>query len=373
MSTLKKNNQRVLFAHSSAAMGGAERVTLSTIDALKRHCEIIVLGPQGDLQRFVEKKDVSYKEWNFNQQSLNTLFTSTWYLYKTIVLLKTISPAVIHTGDILALRSLSLACKILRIPIICHVHFPYDVSFVRWVFSRSATVENFVYCSNELKKSLAPLLEKYVPLAKHVVIHNGIDVKSFSPSESEIINSVPRVGIIGNLQKRKGHEEFLDMALLLKNRGIIANYDIIGGDILQEPRQAFLEEKAVHLGISELTTFHGQVDDVKELLASLDVVVCASHEEAFPVALLEAMASGKAIVTTNVNGIPEAINESCGILCEPFDASALADGVQYLLENVEVKSSIQSAARKRVSKNFSKEHFQNEILRMYRDVNNYIN
>ena len=368
MTAVGHKKKRVLFAHSSSAMGGAERVTLSVMDAITDQYDMDLICPEGDLPRFAVDKQATTVEWKFYQHSLRNPISSLKCLYKTISLLKRLSPKIIHTGDILALRSLAAASKILNIPLICHVHFPYDTSFIDWVFSKAPLVHTFIYCSQELKRNLSPKLSEKVPKAIHRVVHNGIDIHTFKPGGKPLLNVIPRIGIIGNLQKRKGHDEFLQMACILKTAGVTAQFEIIGGDILQEPRQSFLEEEAVRLGIQDCTTFHGQVDDVLGLLSKLDIVVCASHEEAFPVTLLEAMAAGKAIVTTNVNGIPEAIDKTCGILTEPFNAQGLADGVRFLLEDKNAKLELEKNAREKVKKQFSSSVFKENIVNVYEGV-----
>ena len=110
--------------------------------------------------------------------------------------------------------------------------------------------------------------------------------------------------------------------------------------------------------MADRVTFHGQVSNVRELLAGLDVFVCASHEEAFPVSILEAMACARPIVSTNVNGIPEAIeHERSGLLVPPQAPEALADAVGGLLTDEPRRRSLGDAARARVTDRFTTKHF----------------
>jgi glycosyltransferase involved in cell wall biosynthesis len=140
----------------------------------------------------------------------------------------------------------------------------------------------------------------------------------------------------------------------------MAEFHIIGGDILASPRQPLLIEKVNILGLAAFFTFHGQVQNVLPLLHSLDILVCASHEEAFPISILEAMSVGLPIVATNVNGIPEAIehNES-GLLVDPFAPDQLASAVEM--------SRIGFNARERVVHNFSKGAFKQKLSNIYKN------
>jgi glycosyltransferase involved in cell wall biosynthesis len=121
------------------------------------------------------------------------------------------------------------------------------------------------------------------------------------------------------------------------------------------------------LGLTACFTFHGQVKNVLPLLHSLDILVCASHEEAFPISILEAMSVGLPIVATNVNGIPEAIehNES-GLLVDPFSPEQLSGAVERLIKNPIEMTQMGNNARDRVIQHFSKSTFNKKLRTLYK-------
>jgi glycosyltransferase involved in cell wall biosynthesis len=226
----------------------------------------------------------------------------------------------------------------------------------------------FIFCSQELQDDVGKQLMESCPDSKQFVIHNGVDTEFFTPT-SRSDNKLKRVGIVANLQKRKGHDDFLQMAKQVSCEYQNVHFDIIGGDILQEPREAMLKKLSEDLGISQKITFHGQVDNVKELVAALDILVCASHQEAFPVSILEAMASGKAIVSTNVNGIPEAIeHEKCGLLINPHKPNEMSSAVLTLLNDKSLRSKLASNARQKVVNLFSRRSYAESIQNVYREL-----
>jgi len=175
--------------------------------------------------------------------------------------------------------------------------------------------------------------------------------------------------VYANLQEKKGHLDFNEMASILVAKGLSAEFHIIGGDILASPRQPLLVEKVNTLGLAAFFTFHGQVQNVLPMLHSLDILVCTSHEEVFPISILEAMSVGLPIVATNVNGIPEAIehNES-GLLVEPFSPEQLASAVERLKQNTSEMSRLGSNARERVVQHFSKSAFNQKLRRVYKNA-----
>ena len=361
--------ETIFFAHSINVIGGAERVTLSIIESVKEQYNTVMLAPSGNtLGEAVQNAGAKFQPVECIQPELAKPLKTLKQLYQYYKIFKSTKPKLVHVGDLLALRSLQPICKLMNIPMVCHVHFPYQASFIKWTFHKRYAPHTFIFCSEELKANLAPELSRYCANSEMRVSHNGVDTDKFFPVE-RAENKKPRIGIVANLQYRKGHDDFLAMAKALIDKGINAQFDIIGGDILEEPRESLLKQKAQDLGIAEHVVFHGQVDNVLELLHQLDVYVCASHEEAFPISILEAMACGKAIVSTNVNGIPEAITDNVdGLLSEAQTPTILAEHVKQLLTNASFKNRLKESARKKVVNNFSQERFEEKIFSAYNKI-----
>ncbi|RDV29194.1 glycosyltransferase family 1 protein [Alteromonas aestuariivivens] len=358
--------KNVFFAHSVNVIGGAERVTLSVMEGVKTHYRCIMLAPDGgELGLKAQQSGAVFEPVSCGQAEILHPVRTLRQFAQYARLIRKYSPEIVHTGDLLAFRSLQPICKLLKIPMVCHVHFPYDKGFMKWAFDRTSPVASFIYCSEELKSNLSPFLSQLVPAARHTVIHNGINTEDFSPGKPRSEDQPLNVGIIGNLQKRKGHEDFLNMARIIVQKGLQVRFHIIGGDILEQPREPLLKAMAIKLNIDQYVVFHGQVSDVRSLLADQDIIVCASHEEAFPITILEAMACAKAIVTTNVNGIPEALNKHTGILVPPHSPAELAEGVITLIEQPALRANIAQNARERVVENFDQSLFIKQILNLY--------
>jgi glycosyltransferase involved in cell wall biosynthesis len=358
----------IAFVHSVAEIGGAERMSEALIDGLAEHAELaplLVVPEAGPFSVHVAKKGCPVLVTDLPQPEFSSPLGTIRHAFKLAKQFKQANISLLQCADLVCTRSVLPAAKIAGIPVLCHMHFPVEAGYVNWVFKRMPKPAGFVYCSEELMHATQTPLANACPHASHDVIHNGVDIERFSPNLSS--NTVPHVGIVANLQERKGHIDFLDMAKLLSDQQYNVHYDIIGGDILQAPRQSLLEDYASSLGIRDKVTFHGQVDNVLALLGKLDLLVCASHQEAFPVSILEAMAMQKAIVSTNVNGIPEAIvDEQCGILVPPHNPQALSDGVKRLLDNESLRQALADAARQRVVSEFSLQAYLDKFTRVYR-------
>lgn len=131
------------------------------------------------------------------------------------------------------------------------------------------------------------------------------------------------------------------------------------------PLRARLEAQAAALGLMGKVVFAGFRDDAAALLPAFDGVVFSSHFEGLPIALLEAMAAGKAVVATAVGGIPAALEDrNEGLLLPPRDPRRLAEELGRLLADPDLRERLGAAARRR----FEKEFHASAMARLYRQV-----
>lgn len=358
--------KKILFVHSVGELGGAERMSLSLIENLPKLDFSCCVATPIDGEFVTRAKAVGASSFHYDaiQPSLSSPLTTLKNTLQWRKLLTDVSPDVIHTADLLSTRALSGIAKKLGIPIVFHAHFPFSLDFAKWALR--IPPKKIVFCSSDLLKNHKDILRTCNSESQLEVIHNGVDTHLFAPSN--VRNQFPKVGIVANLQERKGHKEFLEMIALVNASGIRAEYHIVGGDIMQAPREVLLKKLANELGVSDDVTFHGQISDVKPIVNTLDILVCASYEEAFPVSILEAMAMKKAIVSTNVNGIPEAIeHENSGLLVKPKSSQELADSVLRLLSNSDFSNQLATNAMHRVREKFSLESYIEKWITCYED------
>lgn len=358
--------KKILFVHSVGELGGAERMSLSLIENLpKSDFSCFLATPEdGEFVTKAKAAGASCFEYDAIQPSLSSPLKTIKNTLQWRELLTDITPDVIHTADLLSTRALSGAADKRGIPVVFHAHFPFSLDFAKWALR--IPPKRIVFCSSDLLKNHKDLLSQCSGASQLDVIHNGVNTYLFSPSD--VSNRCPKVGIVANLQERKGHKEFLEMVALVNEAGIEAEYHIVGGDIMQTPREPFLKQLADELGVNDNVTFHGQISDVRPIFSSLDILVCASYEEAFPVSILEAMAMKKAIVSTNVNGIPEAIEHgNSGLLVNPKSSQELADSVLRLLSNVDLRNQLATNAMHRVRNYFSVESYIEKWINCYED------
>ncbi|MFC3204449.1 glycosyltransferase [Alteromonas oceani] len=357
----------IAFVHSVSEIGGAERMSEALIDGLLTSTTYIPAllipenGPFGDL---VENKGCKVIVTQLAQPELTSPIATIRNIIRLVKVFKKHQIKLLHCADLRCARAVLPAARMANIPVLCHMHFPVRDDYVSWLFRCIPKPTAFAYCSKELKTATGDSLSSVCPKAIHQVIHNGVDIHRFLPVACH--NDSPRIGIVANLQERKGHIDFLDMAKIVLAQRPETQFDIIGGDILAAPREQLLKAYAEETGVGNSVTFHGQVNNVRELLSKIDVLVCASHQEAFPVSILEAMAMQKPIVTTNVNGIPEAItNNEHGLLVEAKEPEQLAKAVLQLLDFPEKAAKLAKNARERVVNEFSFNAYLDNFTQYY--------
>jgi glycosyltransferase involved in cell wall biosynthesis len=194
--------------------------------------------------------------------------------------------------------------------------------------------------------------QRFVPRERVRVIWNGAPLDEFAPPSTETALALrdelglPRdalvFGTIGRLNAQKGHAHLLDAAARVLARHADARLLVVGDGDLAQP----LRERAHALGIAPRTVFAGHRTDVPGLLGVLDVFCLSSLYEGTPLALFEAMAAGKAIVSTAVDGCREVLAEGeTALLVPPADPDALAAGLDRVLSDAQLRAGLAARAR----------------------------
>jgi glycosyltransferase involved in cell wall biosynthesis len=145
----------------------------------------------------------------------------------------------------------------------------------------------------------------------------------------------------------KGYHLLLQACASLTTRGIDWTLNMIGDG----PERPQLERSALELGIASRVTFSGPVapERIQEHYHSADVMVVSSFMEGVPVVLMEAMACGLVVVSTQVGGVPELVEPGVtGVLCPPGSASAMADSLARIASARPRFSEMGQAARQTV-------------------------
>lgn len=196
------------------------------------------------------------------------------------------------------------------------------------------------------------------PPEKIMVVHNGVDPALYDTSddrgvlaESEVPAGSPIVGIVAALRPEKDHACFLRAAKLVVDALPETRFLVVGDGPCRDEAGVIADR----LGLSDHVVFTGSRSDIPRLLRAMDLFALSSYSiECFPMALLEAMASGRPAVCTAVGGVPEMLVDGVtGRLVPPRDPEALAEGMLELLSDLDLSRKMGRAARQRVESKFT--------------------
>jgi glycosyltransferase involved in cell wall biosynthesis len=234
---------------------------------------------------------------------------------------------------------------------------------LRWAFWAS---EATVAVSEETRRHLIETIP--VPEGRVQTIPNGIPDPAGDPAgpRAEFGLKEDEVVLVaaGNLTERKGHIVLLRALAVLLQQGIQVPWRlIIAGEGPERPKlEAFIEEAS----LGERVHLPGYRSDVGDLQAAADILVMPSLWEGLPLAILEGMYSGNAVVASRTSGIPEAVRDGVdGILCPPGEVDSLAAALRTLLEDPELLQRMGSSAEERARDRFSIERMMDDYERLY--------
>jgi colanic acid/amylovoran biosynthesis glycosyltransferase len=185
-----------------------------------------------------------------------------------------------------------------------------------------------------------------------ITLHLGVDVPDRLP-EARPLHDPAVLFCPAYLMERKGQRYLIEALALLGGRGIHPRLWLVGeGETCGE-----LEAMTREFGLSECVTFlpnlgHHELLDLYRA-GRVDLVVLPALHEGIPVCLMEAMAHGVPVLSTSVGGIPELLRDGAGLMVPAKDPASLAEGIERLLGDAELRRQLACAGRRRVDKEFA--------------------
>jgi glycosyltransferase involved in cell wall biosynthesis len=182
-------------------------------------------------------------------------------------------------------------------------------------------------------------------------VYNGVHPADFPAVVGE--PEVPTISWAGRIDPVKDLETLLEAFTLVSQEIPEARLRIFGSP--PRGQEAYLErckKLAAERGISELVSFEGRVDNIRDAYAAGHVVVLCSITEGFPYTLIEAMTCGRACVATDVGGVTEALDDT-GLVVPPRSPESLAEACLTLLRDDDQRRSMGAAARLRALEYFT--------------------
>lgn len=204
--------------------------------------------------------------------------------------------------------------------------------------------------------------------AKAWVIRPAVDPEFFYPlKERRPKDAIFCVISVGALIWKKGYEYALVAVRELVERGVAVHYEIIGDG----PERQRVLYTIDDLGLTEQVRLIGKLSpvEVRDRLQQADAFLLSSHSEGISNAVLEAMACGLPVVTTDCGGMREAVTDGVeGFVVPVRDPAAMAEALQKLASDADLRAAMGARARERILREFTLEQQAQQFLALYTHV-----
>ncbi len=204
--------------------------------------------------------------------------------------------------------------------------------------------------------------EQILGLSNCVVLENGIDMETLAAGKAEPAQTIGKFLFLGKVCEEKGAFDLVTaFKTAAKSRPDIRLTFAGNGELDRLQSQIRAEAPTEHITIA------GWCDERKKirLLKECAVVILPSYFEAMPMAVLEGMACGKAIISTRVGAIPEIVKEKNGILISPGDGKALEEAILRCASDLPFLKTAAEANEQLIAERFSMDNMHKKLYRMY--------
>lgn len=359
---------KVLHVITRLILGGAQQNTMITASWLDSQLFDVTLvsgpqtGPEGTIFGEVQRRGVRLRIMKELVREINPL-KDLQALARLYWLIRTGGFDIVHTHSSKAGILGRLAAWLAQVPVVVHTVHGWgfhDQMWApqRWLFIRlerwaASISDKLIVVSNATKAK--GLQEKIGTPEQFVTIYSGIEPKesncpAFDPAKKRrelgIPSGVPVIGTIGRLSPQKAPGDLLAAARKVVDAIPEAKFIIVGDGPLRKQ----VEQSIRAMGFCESILLTGIREDITELMTLFDVFVLASRWEGLPRVIPQAMAAGKPVVCTNVDGNSEAVTDGVnGFVVPPRDPEALCNAILTLLRNPSLIKTMGLEGRKRAA------------------------
>lgn len=359
---------RVMHITQDLGVGGLERVIVllcRTLDRERFEPSVLCLRKAGDFAAELMDEGIPVHVLPWSREKLD------YFAFRKVGrILREERIDVIHTHNTGPFFHGALGATLAGVK--THVHTDHARPFpdtLRWMVGEHF-LSHLAYRVVGVSDDTTQNLRRYekIPEGKLTTIPNGIDLQPVRTDitqlrqELGIAPGTTVIGTAGRLTHQKGMEFLVQAAGMLSPRFPDLTVLIVG----EGSEQAALQERVRAAGLENQVRLLGLRMDIPDLLALFDIYALPSRWEGLPMAILEAMAASLPIVGSAVGGVPTAVREGVnGLLVEPEDPVALANALERLLNDPQLRRKMGDAGRKRYEASFTARQMTRHYEKLY--------
>lgn len=346
------------------------------LDAMRANGhEVTAIAPEDDdsVRKRLSEKGIEYHVVPMARTSLNP-FADLWYLLKLSQCLRRIKPDLVLAYTIkpvvYGLPAARLAGVSRRYALITGLGYAFTdagTSLNRNIIKRLASrlykfglgsATGLFFQNPDDQKLFKDQGLFHNKLPTHVINGSGVNTDDFRKTP---LPNDPSFLFVGRVLRDKGVVEYVEAARLIKKNYPQATFHLVGP---LDSNPSGISAKIVSDWEQEgVIQYHGAVSDVKPYISACSVFVLPSYREGTPRSVLEAMSSGRAIVTTDAPGCRETVTEGCnGFLVQPRDSADLAKAMERLAGSSELREQMGRTSRELAEQKYDVHHVNAVML-----------
>lgn len=374
--------RRVLHVGRVGFIGGAENILLTAASGLRAlGFEALLACPEGPLRDRAEALGLTTIPLALSRMriSANPLklagYLRSWrnYSRQLETLCRQHDIELLHVHHPVTALYCSRVVKRLGLPLVFHLHEgPPGRPLYKLALKQAARLATRIICVSAAGQELLALAG--ADQGRSLIIHNGVRDEFIRRSrdlqEPRDRLDGPRIAVIGMIEKRKGQDIFIQAAALVREKHPDAVFEIIGDTPANDttPYKAELTNQIDRHGLAGIVRISAYRDDIVDCMLSHDIIVSSSIGlESLSLVMLEAMALGRVIVSSDIGGICEVVNDGVnGFIVEAGNARSLADGILRALDAS--LADIGRAAADKAHHQFTTARMVRRIGEVYEDV-----
>lgn len=380
---------KILYISHSARIGGAEVCLLTLVKNLdeRRFEPVVVFPTRGLLRKAVAdlgiRTYVSPLEWWIRAQG-EFSFKGRPVRERVAALTRIIhaeQPQLIHSNTSVVWEG-ALAAQLTGVPHLWHIH---EILAMHPVLRPLFPLPTVCEIMNELSQQIVVVSEAVksrlvdgIDAHKLLVISNGIDKPPDFQAQAVTGEwglreelGLPAYAIlaitVGSLVPEKGHAVLLEAAALMRRNAGHIHFILVGGGHPLAVRA--LKQQIRALDLTATVHYIGFRRDVQRLIANSDLSVLPSHTDAFPLAVLEAMAARKPVVATDSGGAAEmVVDGASGYLVSVGDAAQLAARIAVLAGDAAQREQMGRCAQQRFNERYTAQIYVERFQELYQQL-----